>query len=269
MPDNFIIPILTNSYKKDRSDREMDTLHISNLISFCPREFALGKSSGRNIFKDRYISLSLGVTFDLGRMIEHIVRSRLISEGVILGEWICMECHTSVKGPRPKKCWVCNSKHEFKYKGIEMSVSRHGYNIIGNTDLTLIQSKKQPIFGEVKSMGEKEFDALTEPKIDHTFQLSLYLWLKRMVKAYPFPVRTDKGIVLYVCKAHKLMPMKEFMVNADEAFLKRADNKLKELKAFSKKNVLPQRICSTPYAPMARRPCVALDLCFKEKSIWK
>jgi hypothetical protein len=138
-----------------------------------------------------------------------------------------------------------------------------GYTLTGAPDAWVRLHPAWSIYTtEIKSIKPEDFDALVEPKVVHECQLSLYLWFAELCKMPNMQVK--EGLLLYACKTQKVMPYKVFLVQRNDAFLKRVQDQLKELKTFSKTKKLPERMCNSPQALMARRPCKCVEECFAE-----
>src|SRR3972149_9374338 len=213
--------------------REGNKLHATNLIDFCPREYALCLHHKLMFNAGRPTSLAQKVTYEIGRRIEAMVIEALVVEKVVVNiENIACSCASP-------------------------------YPILFTPDIFVqFNVKDIPYIVEVKSIKPEAFDVLETAQVTHECQLSLYLWFASLLK---MKVHTEDGLILYVVKTQKPMPMKCFHIRRNEDFIKRVQTQLDELKTFSKKKVLPKRICNSPLALMAK--CCqkgVVELCFKD-----
>lgn len=240
--------LLLNAYKKKgMQNRRMDNdIHVSNLKNFCPREFALCLKN--NIIYNHRDSISAREywMYELGHLVHSSISSILKSEGVLY-----------------------KSEHRLR-------LNEYGFPIVGSCDnlLSVNSWGKELIVHEVKSIGNADtFDKMTEPFIDDQIQLSLYMWLLKkaggkvtlghVVPAITRPVNTKQGIVTYCCKVMRPKPFKSFLVDIMNPYIKTTIKKLKEVKTFSdNRRKMPKRICNSPLARMARRPCRTVFQCF-------
>ncbi|MGQ9570681.1 MAG: hypothetical protein ACUVUQ_07530 [Thermodesulfovibrionales bacterium] len=212
--------------------REGNTIHVTNLLDFCPREYALCLQHEIFFNQSKPSSLAQMVTFEIGRAVEKVVIDALEQEQVAV-----------------------------KFDLIRVNLLP--YPIVGTPDTYVLFSvKEKPYIVEIKSIKPESFDELTQPVVNHECQLSLYLWFAEITK---MDVHTDSGLLIYVAKTQKTMPIKVYHVQRNDNFIKRVRNQLRELKTFSKTNILPKRICNSKSTFMAKRPCRCVDFCFDEE----
>ena len=234
MRDRFL-NLLIDSYREQYKHREDNFIHVSNLVDFCGREYALCQKYNILYNTKKIVSLGDIITFRMGDLIHDDLRNTLELSGAIQ--------------PQDRE--------------IKLLSNRFRYPITGSIDgaLNLGYPKKIPL--EIKSIGQAEvFDALTEPLVNHECQLSLYLWLAEEMKLKKIDYK--RGIIVYAVKLKRSMPFKVFEIKRNDIFIGNTIKKLNELKAFSVKGELPKKICSTPHALMARQRCRLPKICFRE-----
>ena len=240
--DKLVTNILVDGYRRAYKNRADNRIHVSNLKSFCPREFAL--CNKHDILYNYRPNTRFGeiITFAIGDMIHESITSILEQEKVLI------------------------------VKEVKLANTDYGFLITGSCD-ALIKAQGYPKYIplEFKSMNGDRFDALEEPTLNDARQLSLYLWLmekeltelangnKRKLK-----VDTETGVIVYFCKLYRSMPIKSYIVKRNENFIKAVEEQLKEVKTFSKQKKMPKRICADAYTMMAKRPCRAVSVCFKK-----
>jgi hypothetical protein len=237
-PDKLLLDALHQGmkarYHEKEREREGNAIHASSLIDFCPREYALCMLGKVMYNASKPATIAQMMTYDIGRKIEKIVLQSF------------------------------DAAHILEKRGIfTIPASMFGYPITGAPDAWV---RLHPSWGiytvEIKSIKPEEFDILTEAKVVHECQLSLYLWFAELCKTPGMQVK--EGLLLYACKTQKNMPHKVFLTQRNDAFLQRVQSQLQELKTFSKKKKLPERMCNSPQALMARRPCKCVQECFAE-----
>jgi hypothetical protein len=238
-PDEMLLDAVQQGlkirYKHKEQVREGNSIHATNLIDFCPREYALCVLNKIMFNAPKPASFAQMTTYELGYKIEALVLGAL------------------------KAALVLHEAQPF-----HINHTYFGYPIIGSPDAWVKLKATEGLYTlEIKSIKPEDFDVLAEPKVVHECQLSLYLWLADLCKTPGMQV--DRGLILYVCKTQKQNPFKVFTVERNNNFISRILGQLEELKTFSKNKKLPDRICNSPQALMARRPCKCVEDCFTEK----
>lgn len=265
--EKFLNEILIRGFREGYHIRSDNDIHVSNLLEFCPREFAL--CIKHNIkYNYNYISkIALGtlVTFEIGDRIHDAVRKKYIQQGVLAGNWECTNCNkVYFHNQYPPKC-SCGCK-SFKYVEIRLVSDKYGHKITGGVD-AIVKHPEYYFINEIKSIKSDDktpFEEMKEPLINHVCQLSLYLHMFPEMNL-PIKVRNDFGVISYICKTQKTMPIKHFKVKRNDEFVKSVIKQLQEVKVFSKTKKIPARMCNSPLTLMARRPCKTVIACFKEK----
>lgn len=186
-------------------------IHGSSLIGMCPRRQCLTILSGGGGSKvpracDRLL-------WAIGRAVEAHIRGQFI-EAVqrvgVIGEWRCKCGGLSSEGlfVRRTKCKTCQGALQ-KYG--ELTLLDHDARIAGNPDLMYLRPDNHKVrVVEIKSINKKEFDALTEPKINHVQQAMIY---RRLAILNQMEV-DDSISIIYGCKdyAFRGIPYHEFHV---------------------------------------------------------
>ncbi len=259
-----------------RAPRDYKIVHASDLTKeeeFCPRQFALYDLTGKTP-KDEWVGTSQQTTFDIGRMVQFLIREQWMGDAVV-GHWACKRCnHMMMFQHRPKECTHCTGD-KFSYK--EVALFSDELAIWGGLDMLVEVGEPKLRFTEIKIIDKDFWVSLKAPLAEHLWRTKLYLkliatstsdWAKR--------INTDVAHILYkgrmfgkkdqdaidVNYKDKFSPFKEFIVERDDAALRGIMAKAKELKLF-KEGVLhlPGRICKSGFDDRARFCRVAPD-CF-------
>lgn len=217
------------------SDSRVDhNIHVSNLIEFCPREFALCDQRGFNFNPGKKIYPGLALTFKIGHAIHRIIQDALKHSGMMVLDEV----------------------------NLALPVGK--FMITGTNDgLIKLVGKKRLRIVEIKSISAEEYKDLMEAKINHECQLSLYLWKAKKLSIHA--IHPDYGFIIYVCKGHRVDPIKIFPVARNDRFLEGVEKKVESLKTFSETGELPARVCTTRHAMMAKR-CSCKTWCFETLS---
>lgn len=282
----YVLTQLTNAYKgygKDNCRSKDFNLHVSDLAKLCPRAYALAHSHGRSIHAKQYISMQLGWTFDMGRMMQDIVTDKLMSQGVLWGTWECIACGGKTVGPQvldhPPECPTCASYKAVRYIDTALVLKKGRVVIIGHVDSFLITPEQRDnllvIFpNEIKSIKSEKvkrdgFEDLEEEMRDHRYQSGFYSWMLKQkgVKIVGKPedekviVLRDLSTVTYAIKGNAKMPFKSYSVSPDTQMISSTEAKLKKINKFLRDSKIPRRTCKSQAELMARG-CIARALCF-------
>jgi hypothetical protein len=224
---------LKTGLRKLTTGRYGTNIHVSSLVEFCAREYALCIKNKFPFNSPKNLGMGMDLTWQIGIQIHKIVQKSLELGGTQ------------------------------KISELTLELPNYIVPVVGSPDsmnLLIIDNKLRVL--EIKSLAVEKFTALTEPYVDHVCQLSLYLWIIKKLKIKT--IATDYGYVLYVSKGHKQMPFKIYKTDRNDDFLKGVEKKLNKVKTFSKNGRMPARICSSVHNMMAKR-CKAKHLCFVEK----
>jgi hypothetical protein len=239
-------------------------IHVSSLLSFCPRLYRLAAVDDIPIVNlpragDR-------IVWALGRAAEKHVRDAVLAHvglGNVYGVWRCNCGMVAYEGlHRELRCTHCATPaNNFG----ELPVFDHELRISGSPDIQLHDAGSRRIV-EIKSINKREFEELERPKPDHVFQASFYVDLLRVMGE---PVHEELAI-FYVCKDYTFRsPYREFHVGAGDMAMQIAAAKasVAQLRACEMGGALPPKlpVCSSAATPTARK-CVACASCFGRRN---
>lgn len=276
LADHFV-----EAYKIHDHSRSADTsIHVSDLIDFCPREYYICKTRDRGYHPHRYHSMAEKYTHDMGHAIQGIQIKRLLTQHVLFGTWRCRHCKADFLGFQPdgKACPNCTLKSwVYKDTTIEWRMplkTKPKSQIIvrGNMDYIVATT---PTFGfnaDAKSMKAEDWDKLEEPLLKDAKQVRLYMDFANRdgatlvgrpfdVNIRTFTIDPEWAVLCYAVKAQRQNPFKTFDVRQDREFIAKIDKKLKELKKALETQTEPTKICQSQNDLMAKA-CSARDLCF-------
>lgn len=217
------------------TDRRMDNqIHVSNLLEFCPREWALVQTKGYLYNPGKTHSFGELVTFGIGHALHGYLQGMLTTHGSLKHEEVPL--------------WYDVTPD------ITLTGSCDGLiHLEGEDCLTPI---------EIKSDGKESFDERTAPEVRHEAQLSMYCWMIEKMGVYR-KVDPSGGLIIYISKLRRNMPVKIFWVDRNEDFINHKLKQLKEVKTFSKTKKLPNRMCNNRHSMMARR-CTMVTTCMED-----
>lgn len=237
-------------------------IHVSSLIGACARQHALAAQDNR-----QHVEAVTGghrVMWAFGRAVEaHIRKQFLIATGraTAFGHWHCpceREWHSG-HFPAARVCEACG-KGLTEYK--EYTLYDHENWIKGNPDL-LIHLSQYFIPTEIKSLNKKEWDAITQPKGDHVFQVSMY---HDFLALNGFQVH-DKAIIIYCAKDFTYgSPYKEFHVDMTarhiQTLVQDAKATARTIRRARENGILPQRSRCSTHRDSAAKQCPFVVPCF-------
>ncbi len=252
--------------------RSMKTVHASELTKadgFCPRAYALHDVTKIKP-KDRWLSTSEAVTFQMGRDLERNVVSWFGDMGRAVCHWRCIVCGTThLFQLRPAKCSKCGdlwtSRFEPKEVRLESAVTGASCGI----DMLLALGGSKLVPYELKTIDKDEFKSLLAPLGEHRERTSLYL---RIIAESDTPwaaqIDTSRAYILYVSKGgygcldsglkssginEKYSPFKEFEVIRNDALTEEYASAAKVVKDFRDGKIgMPKGICSTALGKRAQ-----------------
>lgn len=277
--------LFTAAYRVNTGTRAGDTsIHVSNLINFCPRAYWLCRKHDRSFHGHKHPGLQMGYVFDVGHALQKIQVQRLMTQQVIFGSWECRHCKHVEIGLQPsnRACPKCQCK-AWKHKdlGIEFAIPLNtkpkGQLVIrGNIDYVVATGPMSGFIVDAKSIKAEDFDVLKDAHIDYKRQLRLYMWLanhpQRKFVGTPrdalalqsFKFDAGQAVCCYCVKGTRKEPYKPFIVPQDKVFIKGIETKLQALANHIEKNTEPEKICGSQANLMARE-CPARTLCFPGK----
>jgi len=235
---NQLVRIISQGIKltTTRSGKVEKVIHASSLYDFCFRKYVLAYKNNIVVNTNDKLPLRLKVTFKLGLSIEAMIIEALTNH--LVGTL--------------KRCNQCET---YKYTPDLFTKTVGEYKITGHPDAIVELDNKVYIL-ELKSMDKDIFRGLTEPILQHTWQLMTYLYLGKDKRI------ADTGFIIYVSKGQNNSPIKIYPVTTTPEFTKYIADIIKEMKTFSKTNRLPKRVCNNKMFPLARK-CPVVDLCFR------
>lgn len=265
---------ILQSYPPVDEGRMFDpTIHVSNLIDFCPKEFYLCRENGRSYHQRMYLGVRTGWDFDLGHAIQRIQAERLSLRGVLYGTWKCLHCG-SLELRYYRKAVRCTSCRARAFTPVDTTLVREigVICVVGNVDLFPIIRLNPPKLAvcDSKSIKAEDFDKLTGPHTSYRRQVQLYMDLiARGAKTLPHvrvidpmpEVCTETAVIAYASKGSRPMPFKQFDVHQDPEFIAKVEEKLQSLSIHVLEGTCPPQQCGSMYDMMAKK-CAVRDICF-------
>lgn len=264
--DEVLKPILKGP--ELRAFRGGAHVHVSDVVSQCPRRLAIAKKYGRPLC-DQQIFDSLGVTFAMGDAIHDYIRTKVADRAAdaIYANWSC-PCKAStyhgtkanaaqVHGDCPK-CGLPLDGHG------EIVLLNEELNMTGSIDLSLIIGNAL-LITEIKSMTKTKWADLARPLPDHVIQV-LFYW--KFARDKNIAVH-DKVSILYTQKEYQFHnPYKEFVLQPSK-IISRLDDYVDDARTLAAVYAdptnapLPARLeCSSPTLQKAK-DCDMSLLCFE------
>lgn len=237
--------------------------HVSSLIGMCSRQHALAALDERTI-RDT-VTGGHRVMWAMGRYVEKHIRSQFLlatNRRQAYGRWTCLCGDEQRFGFHPPQalCTRCQTGTD-QYN--ELTLFDHENWIKGNPDLIAVIPDNWLVPVEVKSINKAEFEALTDPKGDHVFQLSHY-W--RMIGLAGLNVHTH-GIVIYCTKDFKFgSPYKEFHVDMRQphiqTMLEDSVQLARSLRRSREEGAIPPRTLCDSFNSTRAKNCPFVVSCF-------
>jgi len=236
-------------------------IHVSSLLSFCPRMFRLAAVDQVRV--TNFPTSNDRIMWAIGRSIEHHIRSAVVEtqdKRHLYGTWRCPCGNCADEGFwKPKVCNSC--KMPADYYG-EAAVFDHELKISGSPDI-LWRQQEGMLVVEIKSMNKKEFDTLDRAKANHIFQAGAYHKLMSQAGTEMAP----NVSVIYGCKdyAFASSPYKEFHIPAESVYsiVEGAFEQVRILRRSEQDGNLPPKlaVCSVSTTPTAKK-CPTCVNCF-------
>lgn len=284
---------LYHAYKVQQIGRGNDDhIHVSDLIDFCPRAFALCRLNNSSYHKTEHIGPGLGHTFQLGHYIQDLTATNLKNTGILYGTAKCLHCSTKERPTffvgyidERTKCQKCGSPAVVPCDSRLIIPITDEVSIVGHVDLLPLLEPKVAVIGENKSTKKEDFDKLSTCStieealalglqttvLKHTKQGTLYCWMVQnhaimmwRSKGDKVKILSDRFVLIYVTKGYHKDPFKIFECQPNKQFMLQIDAKVAEIRKYltAKKPVLPKKICDSQFNIMAR-DCTARSLCFE------
>lgn len=258
------------------ADRPPWNLHSSDITSekgFCARYPVLMREH-KIPLPTRYVTTSMAVTWEWGRLVERRVIEWFADMGLAHGDWLCQHHGCSFIHEwrtRPTHCIKCGGK-AFKY--IEpRAMSAYSGASSGLDMLIRFPARPYLTFTEIKSIDPDKFKELLMPLAEHRIRTTLSL---RNIAESADPrmkeVDNSVGFTLYVSKggygtktpsvAGGFTPFKEFKVHRnDDAVAVHAEASRSAFLALKGEGPLPERFCKH-HTDKKAQSCPAFKQCW-------
>lgn len=282
MGKNYVKTLLKTAYRGEKTGRpEFNTaIHASDIFSLCPRKFALCRENKVPFHVTEYIGTGLALTFEIGRKIQDITVSRLHKTGSLIGTWRYTCCGTTIYGFHTIICPKCSSASHPRYIDTPLELSLgDDVCIKGNIDAQVVCAAGSIESCEIKSIKADEFKKLTEPQLQHQYQLSTYLYLinhpdtlllnrsiKDIEKQLNLKFNNKSGTVIYIPKEAVVDPLdKVFEMPLSKKFMIEIATKLQKVRKYLSTKQIPKReLCSSDLSIPAR-DCQVRKICLEVK----
>lgn len=208
-------------------ERYSDYLRGSAVADACVRERVIGFREAV-VIRD-VVDPSLRVTFDLGAaMHSWIQNSPDYFRATKVGVWRCLACGNVAFGRYRRRCPVCLTTGAVRY--VEHSGRlRKPWRVSYHVDMFLTVGKGDTRVLDIKTINGPEFSSLAKARFKDEVQVAVYALALQHDRAFPVPVREDRGFVLYIPKVHTpKFPMKMFHVEIGPVHREFVERKLGE-----------------------------------------
>ena len=252
-PSVSVVAELNKVLKGFRPARGYTTIHASDITNptFCPREVALLDITKKPP-KGQYIPTALAVTFEMGKVVENLVRSEWLG-GITFGDWKCLVCGKKYQNLyKPESC----SSKDCDLKYVEPVFYSNTLGVSGSIDALM---KLGPASGklttvEIKTVAAEEFAKIEAPLSEHRLRTSLYL---QIIETSDHPLKhlidTNAALILYVSRGHgkknethnEILPFKEFEIHRDDSSVGPYVNKALTLKKWRMAYIIPSGVCTS------------------------
>jgi len=264
-----------------RPPRDHKILHASDLTKeeeFCPRQFALYDLTGVTP-RDEWIGTAQQTTFDVGKMMQALIREHWLPQDKVIGHWECKWCgkvrHFS---PRPRRCADCK-KRLFKYN--EVTLFSEELGVWGGLDVLVNVGEPKLRMVEVKIIDKDYWGKLKMPMAEHAWRTKLYLKIIGTSRSqWADRINSQVAHVLYKGRMYgkkdddsigwnskdRFSPFKEYLVQRDDKAVDLISIKARMLKAFREHGTdfIPLGVCASGFDPRARF-CRVAPQCFSGK----
>lgn len=250
-----------------RAHRQVEYLHVSDLLHKCIRKIAIYQSMSITP-KPQGLSLMDSLTYAQGTAIGETLKERIAagSNGLMFGYWRCDCKSTRTDTPMLLRqvdmgllCRVCKTPRK-NYD--EVSIKNEKYKIVGNPDVLLLREPQNGLHvTELKSISHDAWKELVRPDPLHVLQVVFYWFLMREA-GYRL---MSKVSVAYATKGWIFgkMPVKEFVLQAAPE-VPRLDwylNAALQIQKARSGGELPDRPCQNETITIAKN-CDVVRTCF-------
>lgn len=206
--DPRILSHQTLNTKKSFRFKKYTHVRISEVHSFCPREYSIGFLT--DTAQENYVDFPLQQQFDIGTALHWYLQNKSkVFKDILNGWWMCKACNnyrlnkdgTRYFGTKPKgNCETCGAlPGATEYEEFMFRVDEP-YRIVGKMDAVMLQDGVYR-FGDFKSYWQKP--ATGFPIGKDTIQLSSYMqfytYLPDELKL-PVPIDSSVGYLYYISK---------------------------------------------------------------------
>lgn len=268
VPANSIRYLLHKHLSGYDPARPLSRIHASELTraeGFCPRFYALHDVT-KSKPKDRYLTTSEHMTFQIGRDEERNVVNWFAEMGKAICHWKCVACGSQHEFCfRPKACGTCGCR-VLEPKEVRFESAANGASCGVDMLLAMGHPLLRPV--ELKTMDKDEFKALKAPLAEHRWRTNLYL---RLIDESDHPwskqVATDRATIVYISKGgygvldpelakwglfEKFSPFKEYEIVRDDSQTDDLVARAQAVTDFRKKKAgMPCGICPTALSKRA------------------
>jgi hypothetical protein len=271
--DRYLLQLNGNKFVGTPQDREKGVWHPSSLSTTeCIRKlvFTWLRTTPSN---PDTISSTTRKIFDVGHHSGYQMQAYFWDMGILEGKWHCVSCRHNWWGISPRKCPKCKTKVEIWYNlhYSEVAVEDPEYNIKGHAD-GIINEDGQRRLLELKTIKNRDqmtrddtvtFDELNAAKLEHMYQMNLYMHILTKYGAsfenIKIPLgRVDKGIALYSAKNNQRQ--KEFQVGYLPEFIAPLYLRIDQTEHALKEGYLPAKIAEEKTSGHCRY-CAWKDSC--------
>ncbi|HUU23723.1 MAG TPA: hypothetical protein VM389_14410, partial [Phycisphaerae bacterium] len=244
-----------------KDPRRAPGYHPSQMERFCPRADVLGRVYPKPDYDP--ITPELQTIFDWGTAWHWVAQNRHFGPmGILWGTWRCNGCAREVEGFMPAPCAECYPGLEdsdltglggwWEYQ--EPALTNDEFGVVGQSDGILIPSGKaggRRVLLEIKTINEDGFKRLRGPAPYHVFQVSIYLWLSGL----------DRAWVCYYSKGKRQERPKCFRMSIDEMVIEDVKRRITMHRRALKTGQLCGGVCRTNRDSMALK-CSWRTECF-------
>lgn len=279
-PSQIIPSLDIHIQRRELAEPPREGWHPSSFCDMCPRAYVIKKLThyqDRNVIEPRFIRI-----FDFGKGLHYLYQNYYFGPmGILWGKWRCRVCGKVQWGFMPTKEHRCinvamSNTWEYKEvpikKEVEVKIGRkkRRYTINGHSDGLLFLDKVWKVL-ELKSINERGYSKLSEPRGNHVLQAEVYAQLvldgavEKVGKSAPKP---EEILIFYINK--NTSKEAEFSRPIDALIGKKAlKNPEISEKAFIKEELPPKHPeCRNLIVPRAK-DCKVATHCFSSRVSWR
>jgi hypothetical protein len=192
--------------KKSFRYKKFNQVRISEIHSFCPREYALGFLT--DTAAKSFVDFPLQQVFDLGTALHWYMQNRSkVFKDSLVGYWVCKACRnyrvnengTKYFGKRPQKhCEHCNAYPDVSEYEEYMFRLTKPYRVVGKLD-AVIEKDGVYRFADFKSFAKKDDFPLSKDVAQLSAYAHFYQYIPKKDKL-PVPIDTSISYLIYISK---------------------------------------------------------------------